>query len=163
VAEAAARLDRGADDDELCAALGGDASDVLAEAPGTRAHDLPPHAHAVRAHQSGRRLEPLLQARERAVHVRVQRQLALDDERRDENDLGAPVGRETAGEVERMLRLLLVEQRHDNAAIGDRAGPAREASCPSVEHSDGREPHRMSWYGTEARITCGSTSSSRFT
>jgi hypothetical protein len=32
-----------------------------------------------------------------------------------------------------------------------------------VEHSDVREPHRMSWYGTEARITCGSTSSNRLT
>jgi hypothetical protein len=32
-----------------------------------------------------------------------------------------------------------------------------------VEHPDVGEPHLMSWYGTEARITWGSTSSSRLT
>jgi hypothetical protein len=32
-----------------------------------------------------------------------------------------------------------------------------------VEQSYVREPHRMRWYGTEARLTFGSTSSSRFT
>jgi hypothetical protein len=32
-----------------------------------------------------------------------------------------------------------------------------------VQEVDVRKPHRKSWYGTEARITCGSTSRSRFT
>ena len=37
--------------------------------------------------------------------MRVQRQLALDDERRNEDDLGTAVGGEPAGEIERgMLR-----------------------------------------------------------
>ena len=75
----------------------------------------------------------------------VQRQLALDDERPDEDDAGAAVGGEAAGEVERVLGLLLVEQRHDDAAIGDRARPAREAPRAAVERPDVRELHRMSW------------------
>jgi hypothetical protein len=32
-----------------------------------------------------------------------------------------------------------------------------------MEESDVGQLHRRSWYGTEARITCGSTSRSRFT
>ena len=74
--------------------------------------------------------------------MRIERQLAVDDERSDEDDPGSAIGREPAGEVQRMLGLLSVEQRHHDAAIG---------------------PHLMRWYGTEARITFGSTSSSRFT
>jgi hypothetical protein len=79
------------------------------------------------------------------VHVRVERELLLDDERRDEDDPGAAVGREPAGEVERVLGLLLVEQRHDDAAVGDRAGPAREAPRAAGQHSDVGELHRNRW------------------
>ncbi len=161
--EAPPRLDRRADDDELGPALGGDARNFFAEAPGTRAHDLPPDADAVRGRHRGRAVEPLLQARERAVHVGVQRQLALDDERPDEDDAGAAVCSEAAGEIERMLGLLLVEQRYHDAAIGDRARPTRETPRSAVQELQVREPHRNNWYGTEARITFGSTSSSRFT
>jgi hypothetical protein len=89
--------------------VGGDASDVLAEASRPRAHDLASHADAVRAGDRRRALEPLLQPAEPAVHVRIQRQLALDDERSDEDDAGAAVGREAAGEIERVLGLVPVE------------------------------------------------------
>ena len=107
--------------------------------------------------------EPLLQARERAVDVRVERQLALDDQRPDEDDPHASVGGEPAGEVESVLCLLLVEQRHDDAPVGDRAAPACETPRAKVERPDVGQLHRISWYGTEARITFGSTSNSRFT
>ena len=100
---------------------------------------------------------------ELSVEVCVDRQLALDHGRRDEDDPRAAVGREAAREIESMLGLLPVEQRHDDAAIRDRARPAREATRPPTEEPEIRDPHRMSWYGTEARITLGSTSSSRFT
>jgi hypothetical protein len=143
--EAPARLDRRSHDDELGPPLGGDARNFFAEAPGTGAHDLPPDADAVRGRHRGGAVEPLLQARERAVHVRVQRQLALDDERPDEDDPGSAVGGEATGEVERMLRLVLVEQRHDDAAIGDRARPAREAPRAPVERSQVERLHRISW------------------
>jgi hypothetical protein len=161
--EAAPRLDGRADDDELGTTLGGDARDLLAETARACSDDLPAHADPVRARHRGGRLEPLLEAAELAVHVRVQRQFSLDEKRRDEDDARAAVGREPAGKVERVLRLFPVEQRHDDRAIGDRSRPAREAPGAAVEQPDVGPPHRSSWYGTEARMTFGSTSSSRFT
>jgi hypothetical protein len=161
--EAASRLDGRAHDDEFRSALRSNARHVLAEAPGPCPHDLAPDADAVRARYGRRGLEPLPELAEPAVHVRVQRQLALDDERRDEDDAGVAIGREATGEIERMLRLLPVEQRHDDAAVGDRARPPREAPRTAMEEADVGQLHRKSWYGTEARITFGSTSSSRFT
>ncbi len=143
--EAAPRLGGHPDDDELGPPLGGDAGNVFTEAPGPRADDLPPHTDAVRAGHRGCGLEPLLQIDEPAVEARVQRQLALDDEGRDEDDLGAAVGREPAGEVECVLGLPPLEQRHDDAAVRDRAGPAREAARPAPEEGDVGTPHRMSW------------------
>ena len=161
--EAAPRLDRRAHDDELRATLLRDTRDVLAQAPRPRANDLPPDRDAVGARHRGCGLEPLLQAGDRAVHVCVQRQLALDDERRDEQDPGAAIGSEPAGKVERVLGLLPVEERDDDAPVGDRARPAREAPGTAVENAYVRQLHRNRWYGTEARITFGSTSRSRFT
>ena len=154
--EAPPRLDRRADDHELRAALGRDAGDLLAEAPGPGTDDLVPDGHAVRARDRARGFDPLLQTHELPVEVRIDRQLALEDGGCNEHDPGAPVCCETAGEIERVLRLLSVEQRYDDAAVGNRARPARETS-------EIRPPHRMSWYGTEARITFGSTSSRRLT
>ena len=159
--EAAPRLDRSADDDEFRTALRGDACDLLAEASGTRADDLAPHRDAVGARDRSRTLELLLQARERPVHVGVERQLALDNQRPDEDDARAPVGGEPAGEIERVLRLVLVEQRHDDAPVGDRARPPREMLRAVVQQTDIRKPHFRSWYGTEARITFGSKSRRR--
>jgi len=124
--EAAARLDGGADDDELRAMLGRGAGRVLPEASRTRPHDPPADADAVGLRDGRRRLEPSPQLHELAVELRVERQLARDDERRDEHDPRAPVRGEAAGEVERVLRLLQVEERDDD--------PARS-----------RQPHRSSW------------------
>ena len=107
--EAAPGVDRRADDDELGAPLRRHACDVLSEAAGPRADDLPSHRHAVRARDRGRGLEPLLQRGERAVHVRVERQLALDHQRPDDDDARTAVRCEPAGEVERVLRLLAIE------------------------------------------------------
>jgi hypothetical protein len=123
--EAAPGLDRRADDDELRAAVRGDARHVLAEPPRPRAEDLPPNADAVRARHGCRELEPAHQTGELAVHVRVERQLVLDHERRDEDDPRSTVGREPAGEIERVLRLLPLQERHDDVAVA--------------------EPHRNSW------------------
>jgi len=142
--EAAPRLDRRADDDELRMALRRDARDLVGEATRPRPHDLAAHRDAVRARHRRRGLEPLLEARKRHVEVRVQRQLALEHGRRDENDPRAAVGREPAGEIERVLGLLPVEQGHDDAAIGDRARPAREAPGAAMEQVEVVAPHRRS-------------------
>ena len=161
--EAAPRLDRRAHHDELGAPLRSDASDFLAETPRPGSDDLPPDVHAVRVRDRRRGVQPLLEAHELPVEVRVDRQLPLEDSRRDEHDPGAAIGREPAGEVDRMLRLLTVEERYHDAPVGDRPCPTREVPRPQVEPSDVGQLHRISWYGTEARITFGSTSSNRFT
>jgi hypothetical protein len=143
--KAAPGLDRRAHHDELGATLGSDARDLLPETSGPRANDLPPHRDPVGSRHRGRGLEPLLQALELSVEVCVDRQLALEHGRRDEDDPGAAVGSEPTGEIQCMLGLLPVEQRDDEGAIADRARPAREAARPTVEQVHVREPHRMSW------------------
>jgi hypothetical protein len=126
-------------------ALGGDARDVLTEAAWPGPDDLPSHGDPVRACNGRRRLEPPLQLRERAVEVRVQRQLALEDGRCHEHDARAAVGSNPAGEVERMLGLLLVEQRNDDAAVGDRLRPQRETPRAPPKLADVGQLHRRSW------------------
>jgi hypothetical protein len=59
--EAAPRLDRGADDDELGAALVRDARNRIAEQTVARPDDLAPHAYPVRSCDRGRRIEPVSQ------------------------------------------------------------------------------------------------------
>jgi hypothetical protein len=76
--------------------------------------------------------------------VGIQGQLARNDERRDEDDPSAAIGGEPAGEIERVLRLLLLEQGHEDAPVGDRACPPRETACAAVERADVREPHLKS-------------------
>jgi hypothetical protein len=144
-AKAAPRFDRRADDHELRAALRSEPCDVLAEAAGPGADDLAPHSNAVRACDGCCGLETILQGGERTVHVRVERQLALDDERRNEDDPSAAIGRQPTGEIEGVLRLLPVEQRHDDAPVGDRAGPVREAARSATQRADVGQPHRISW------------------
>jgi hypothetical protein len=142
-------------------ALGRDARDLLAEAARPGAHDLASRADAVRGRDRGRRLEAPVQVGERAVEVGVQRQLTLEEGGSDEDDPRSAVGREPAGQVERVLRLLLVEQRDDDRAVRDRLRPEREAARATAKRSDVGQPHRSSWYGTETRITFGSNRSSR--
>ena len=163
VVESTPRLDRRTDDHEFCPSLRDDARHFLSEAPRPGADDLPPHTDAVGSGHRRRGLEPLLEAHELSVEMRVHRQLALEHGGSDEDDSSSAVGREPAGEVDRVLRLLPLEQGHDDGAIRDRARPARETARATVEDSCVRKLHRISWYGTEARITWGSTSRRRFT
>jgi len=135
--EAAPRLDRRAHDDELRAALSRDARDLLAEAPGPRADDFPLDADAVGARDRFRRLEPLLEGGEAAVHVRVQRQLPLHHERSHEDDAGTAIGRKPAGEVEGVLRLLAIDQRLVACPVRDGARPVRPAPRTADEDEYG--------------------------
>ena len=148
---------------ELRPPLGGHAGHFLSDAARARADDLAAHPEAVGAGHRGRRLEPLSNAHELPVEVCIERQLALQDGRGDENDSGAAIGCEPAGEVDRVLGLGVVEQGDDDRAVRDRTRPAREATRTTVQQVYVRQLHRISWYGTEARITCGSTSRRRFT
>jgi len=162
--EAAPRLDRRADDDELCSALGCHTGDLVAKQPGPSADDLAPRAHAVgRRHRSGR-VQAVAQAAQLAVEIRVERQLPLDEERRDENDPRAAIGGQPAREVERVLRLLPLEERHDDRPVADRPRPARQPPRAAMDEPEvDPQSHLMTWYGTDARMTCFSKRSSRLT
>lgn len=121
----------------------GDLRQLASERAGARADDGAVRADPVRLGDRGRLRERLAERLDLRVEMGVERQLLRDDEGCDEDDVGAAVGREAAGEVERVLRLGAAEQRHDDAAVTE-------------------QPH-SSWYGTLARMTPGSSRRSRFT
>jgi hypothetical protein len=76
--------------------------------------------------------------------VRIQRQLSLDDEQPNEDDTRSAVGGKSTGQIERMLRLLPVEEWHDDAAIGDGLRPQHKAARAAPESADVRKPpHRV--------------------
>jgi hypothetical protein len=143
--ESAPRLDGRADDQKFRPPLRRNAGHFLPEAPRARADDLTAHPDAVGAGHRGCGLEPLSNAHELPVEVCVERQLALQDGRCDEDDSGAAIGGEPAGEVDRVLGLRVVEQRDDDRAVRDRTRPAREATSATMERSDVGKSHRSSW------------------
>ena len=102
----------------------GDLGDLLPEPAFAGPHDHAPHADAVRVGDRRCLVEVLAQLRE--IEVRVERQLLLDDERRDEDDTGAAVGGEAAGKVERVLGLGEPEERDDDVPVANGHGAARE-------------------------------------
>lgn len=121
----------------------GDLRQLAPERAVARADDGAMSAHSVRLGDRGRLRERLAERLDLGVEMGIERQLLRDDERCDEDDMRAPVGREAAGEVERVLGLGAAEDRHDDAAVAE-------------------QPH-SSWYGTLARMTPGSSRRSRFT
>jgi hypothetical protein len=121
----------------------------------------PPGPHAVRLGDRVGTVEPLAERLDLRIEMRVERQLAGDEQGRDEDDARPPVRGETAGEVERVHRLLLPEQWHDNAAVADRHRPPRKPPQPPLQRTDIGPLHSRIWYGTLARIRFGSKSSSR--
>jgi len=138
------RLNRSANDDELGAALVRHAGDLLAEQPRARANDLAAHADAVRARHGRGGVEPAAQLAQLSVEPCVERQLPLDDERRDEDDPRAAFRGEPACEVERVIRLLPIEQRHDDRPIRDRTGATREPSRSAEMEVDVGQSHLTS-------------------
>jgi hypothetical protein len=139
-----------------------DLRELVAQRAAASPDDPPLRAHAVGLGDGGRVCERRTQAFRLGLEVRVERQLLRHEERRDEDDARAAVGREPAGEVERMLRLAAAEERDHDAPVADRGSPPGEAAGPAAESADVRALHRI-WYGTLARITPGSTSRSRLT
>jgi len=123
--------------------------------------DAPVRGHAVRLGGSGGVRESLAEHGSLFVEVRVKGKLLRHDERRDEHDVGAAVRGETAGEVEGMLGLASAEQRHDNAAVADCRRSPGEPARTAAKGGKVRPPRHRSWYGTLARMTPGSRSSSR--
>jgi len=140
--------------------LGRDLGELMPERALSRADHLSMGRNAVRLGDGGCVRERRAECLELAVEMRVERKLLRDDQRRDEYDVRQAVGRQAAGEIERMLRLGAPEERHDDAAVPDRGRAAGEAAGPSADTADVRPLHRI-WYGTLARMTPGSTRSSR--
>jgi len=138
-----------------------DLRDLAAELPGAHAQDPTARCDAVGVGDGGGRIQPALQLGDLGVEVGIQGQLPLDEQRRDEHDPRSTVRGETAREVESVLRLLPLEQRDDDAAVPDRLGAAGETPGAAPEAGQVGPSHRRSWYGTLARITCGSNRSSR--
>jgi len=139
-----------------------DVGELASERAAPRPDDPPVGVHAVRLGDGGRVCERRAQGLRLRVEVRVERQLLRNEERRDEDDARTAVGRDPAGEVERVLRLATAEERDDDAPIADRGRPPREPAGLPAESADVRTLHRI-WYGTLARMTPGSTRRSRLT
>jgi hypothetical protein len=142
-AEPAPRLDRRADDDELGAVVARDLGELVPERPIASADDLPVRCDAVRLGDGGCVRERGTECLELAVEMRIERKLLRDDQRRDEYDVRTAVGRQAAGEIERMVRLGAPEERHDDAAVPDRGRAAGEAAGPSADTADVRPLHRI--------------------
>ena len=123
----------------------GDLGELGSERAFARPDDAPGHADAVRISDRGSMVEPGAQLRQLGVEVRVEGQLLRDDQRRDEDDVGAAVGGESAGEIDRVLGLLAAEQRHDDAAIANRGRAAREAPGAATDEAKVGKPHRKIW------------------
>ena len=137
-----------------------DLRELPPECAAAGADNLPVCRDAVRLGDCGRVRERSAECLELEVEMRVERELLRDDEWRHEHDVSTAVGRQAAGEVERMLGLAAAEERDDDAAVADRGRAPGQAARPPAESADVRPLHRI-WYGTLARMTPGSTSSSR--
>jgi hypothetical protein len=162
--EASPRLDRSADDHELRPTLVRHACDLFTEQAVARSDDLPPHADAVRPRYRLGRVDPATQFAKLSVETCVEGQLALEEKRCDKDNPRAAVRGEPAREIERVLRLLLLEQRYDHRPIRDGAGSTRKPPRTAMHQPEiNGQSHRITWYGTEARMTCFSKRSSRLT
>jgi hypothetical protein len=137
--------------------------ELLPEGALACANDPADRGGAVRLGDGRRVVERPAEGLDLAIEVRSERELLRDDERRDEHDPGATVRGQAAGEVERVLRLGPPEERHEDAAVADGGRASGDAAGLPAERAEIRAGHHRSWYGTLARMTPGSRSSSRFT
>jgi hypothetical protein len=122
-----------------------DFGELVAERARPGADQPPPRPHAVRLGDRIGAVEPLAERLDLGIEMGVERQLAGDEERRDEDNASSPVGGEPAGEVEGMHRLLVPEQRHHDAAEADRHRAPREPPQPPLQRSDVGESQSRIW------------------
>src|SRR6266700_5868956 len=128
MAETALRLDGGAEHDEGGAHVLGGVRDGASELAGPRAHDLSARADPIAFGE--RPLAAQLDTKNPflTVEVSIERQLPVDEERRQQEDPCTTIGGKPASQVQRMAGVLLIEQRDD-----DHPGSAGEATGCSAE------------------------------
>ena len=144
--EATPGFDGSADDHELRAVVVGHLGELDAEGALTGAHDLPAHSDAVGLRDRGRVIELFLQLVDLAPEVRVQRELLIDDEGRDEDDARTAVRCEAAGEIDSMLRLGPAEERNDDVPVADgRRSPRQPPEAPAGDPETCGQLHRRIW------------------
>ncbi len=135
MAEAALRLDCGSHHDEGGAHVLGGIGNRASELAGTRAHDLSVRADPIALGE--RPLAAQLDTKNLflTVEVSIERQLPVDEERREQEDARTTIGGEPASQVERMAGVLLVEQRDDDHPVsaGKAAGCSAETTMASAE------------------------------
>ena len=144
--EATPGLDGSADDHELRAVVVGHLGELDAESALARTHDLPAHGDAVGLRDRRRVIELVLQLVDLASEVRVQRELLIDDEGRDEDDARTAVRCEAAGEIESMLRLGPAEERNNDVPVADgRRSPREPPEAPAGDPETCGQLHRRIW------------------
>lgn len=136
MAEASLRLDGGSDNDEGGANVFGGRGDGASQLAGPSAHDLPVRADAVTLGKRPLAAELDTEHLLLAMEMGIERQLPLDEERREQENARATIGGEPARQVQRVPGVLLVEQRDDNHSGS--AGQA--ASCSSEPTMAPAEP-----------------------
>jgi len=122
-----------------------DLGNLPADPPHPGAYEPAPGPEPVGIRDRGRVIQPPAQLPRLGVEMGVERQLLRDEQRRDEDDAGAAVRRKPAGEVERVLRLLPTQQRHDDAPEARRGRPPHEAPDTAREAAEIEALHRSSW------------------
>ena len=135
MAETPLRLDAGPDHDErgVCA-LGG-VGDGASKLAGTRSHDLSVRADPIALGQCPLAAELDPEHLLLGLEVRIEGQLPVDEERRQQEDVRAPIGGKPAGQVQRMPGVLLVEQRDDDhpGSTGEAASGSAQATVTPTE------------------------------
>ncbi len=102
------RIDRRSDDDQRRAYILGNLGETAPQLTVPRAHE-PVRADPIAFDERALTVELRPKRRLLVVELRIERKLGLDEQRRDEEDARASIGRELAGEVERVTGLLGVE------------------------------------------------------
>ena len=109
MAEAPLGLDGGSDHDEGGAYVLGGVGDGASELAGPCAHDLSVRADAIALGKRPLAAELDTERRFLTVEVSIERQLPVDEERRQQEDARATIGGQPAGQVQRVTGVLLVE------------------------------------------------------
>jgi hypothetical protein len=135
MAEAPLRLDCGSHYDEGGAHVLCGIGDRASELPRPGTHDLSVCADPIALGKRPLAVQLDTENLFLTVEVSIERQLPVDEERRQQEDACTTIGGEPASQVERVAGVLLVEQRDDDHPVsaGKAAGCSAETTMASAE------------------------------